>query len=455
MKEKGWPVPLSWLSPRSLLIIGALFWLLIRLSIYFIDFGVTFTPYAISLMLLFVGMFVLGTYIVPKWSFDRPQPAVAHTSESRLAALRLAADLLFIVTFIFLSLRLYDLLFTRKLLELGGDVQAARYADLAQIEGRTTGGLSFISGIGFPIAIPMMVFAVAFRGYLTKRQNFIAVALFVLYAIYVVLSGNRFIILGPLFLIFVANAMSTDGFRITGKKMAIFAVIIAIAFSFITVGTIARDRLYGTQSSAETFAAAPYRMNFRPTDEFQMWISEQPTLTQDVTWGWVGLAWYINHGMYEYQKLIDYADPSVRQAGVTQFSVAFYFFRVIGLTDIEDNSSDQLPTFGVYNTFFGPVYLDFGPIGGAIFMVILGGVAQFLWLGANKKNLFCILMYPYFSSMIFSFPTNNLITNGLGVPIMAMIVVAYLIVYASGVIKLPKNKSLASAGGQYGSAGEN
>jgi hypothetical protein len=54
-------------------------------------------------------------------------------------------------------------------------------------------------------------------------------------------------------------------------------------------------------------------------------------------------------------------------------------------------------------------------------MAIVGLIFQATWQGVRGANVACVMIYPYFASVLFSFPTNNLIMAGLGVPIMANI----------------------------------
>ncbi|AIE86639.1 O-antigen polymerase [Fimbriimonas ginsengisoli] len=434
-------LPLAYFSPRWMLIGGILVWLFFRISTFYLTYDAEISERALLLFAGYIGAFVLGTYFVPSWISGRRHGNVEESVEDdRPAAdglawlktvsgpgVRAAANVLFALTLLFVIMRVYDLLFGRGLLELGS-IQATRYADNSVDQGRSTSAVGFISGMGYPIAIPMMVFCVLFHRFLHKWQWFTGISLFLTYAVYVVISGNRYIVLGPLFLLLVASAFAHGRLMVSRKAIYSGIAIFALAFFFVVKGTTERDVLKGAMSAVESASIAPERWGITPSEGFMTWLNETDPTTAQTVWGWASLAWYANHGVYEFSKTVNHADPSRLYWGVAQYSIAFYFFRLLGLSEVNERGwREQFATFGVYSTFFGPTYIDFGIILGFAYLFALGVFTQFLYRRALQGSLLPLLLYPFFASVIFNFMTNNLIQSGLGVPIMANIVGAYLI----------------------------
>ncbi len=398
-----------------MLLAGLSAWLAVRLSIFFITYSTTVTAEAIAIVATYFLGFLMGTFALPA-RFVRGAPP-----ESRFPGkYGRVAVVLFSISALFLVLRIYDLLFVRGLWEIG-DIQATRAEDLAQIEGRTTGGISFISGLGYSIAVPVFVFTIAFQRFLSKRLYVTGFLVFSIYCAYVFFSGSRYLLIGPLTFAIIAYAFANRGIKLSRGKLLALVAICGALFWFFTMGSLSRDVKFGAADSAEALAIAPYRQLFSADPWFQSWFQRQNDAVQAIFWGWVNYAWYVTHGAYEFQKLVDFSDPTVHSYGVAQFSMVFYFLRVMGLPLADDSVwVAQLPNAGLYNTFFGPVYTDFGWIGGGIYMFIVGITVQYCWSWARRGGDGSLLFYPFLASMVFNMFMNNLIQNGNGVPIMAL-----------------------------------
>lgn len=409
------------LTPFAFVLVGFLFWLVIRASSSYLYYSTTLQDSAFFFIGVYLLAFFAGTALAPKFDGARSRFTLDPTDPRDIKTIQTTALILAGLCFLFVSLRIYDLIANRSLLEFA-NAQAARIADNTVIEGRTTGGIGLISGIGYPIAIPAIVFGILYKEALQKWQLWTVIGSFGYYGFFVLMSGSRYILIGPLFLVLVALIMAEGVLKIRMKHVLVTLTFLVIGFIFITTGTRTRDALFGTTSALETMIVMPNRLQYGAEPEFIDWMAEQPPVVQEAILGWSSFAWYVNHGLYEFQNVLDFADPSLQSGGTAQFSRAFYFFRVLGLTDMDDDLwIVQIKNNGFYTSFFGPVYFDFKLWGGILYMAIVGLVFQATWQGVRGANVACAMIYPYFASVLFSFPTNNLIMAGLGVPIMANI----------------------------------
>lgn len=415
------------LTPLGFVAVGLLFWLAIRLTSTYVFYGSDLHASGMLFIACFLACFLAGTWLAPKWSKSWVKLWLDPGDSRDVRTIQTVALVLAGLTCLFVTLRIYDLIANRGLLEYA-NVQQARMADNTVIEGRTTGGIGLISGLGYPIAIPAIVFGMLFRKSLEKWQFWTVIGSFGYYGFFVLLSGSRYILIGPLFLVLVAFILGNGVMKVRWRHIVMAIAGFAVVFGFITVGTRTRDALFGATTATETLEVMPARLQYGAQPDFVDWFAEQPEPAQEAMLGWISFSWYVNHGLYEFQVLLDYYDPDVQSLGSAQFSRVFYFFRVLGLTDIDDDLwMGQIKNNGFYTSFFGPVVMDFGFWGGMCFMLVLGGVFAFTWHGAQQGQLLCLMIYPYFGSVLFSFPTNNLIMAGLGVPIMANIVMATMI----------------------------
>lgn len=417
-------IPLAALSPGRLLVVGFCFWAAVRLSIFFIDYGVTTGFDAILTVAGYTFSFFIGTRLV-RTVRDRSEPRAVVSSRTY----RRVAVVLYGVAVMFLCLRVYDLLFVRGFLEAGSIAEFRILENTVIGDDRSTGGIGFISGVGYPIAIPVMLFALAYRRHLTRSLVVGGFLIAGLFAAYVLASGNRYVLLGPAMMAVILSVIVRGGIQMTLRGCVRVVIVLAIAFTYLTYGTLQRDLLYGAATSEQALEAAPDRKLFTASSKFMEVFRSLPTVVQDGLYGYIDVTWYITHGWYEYVKTLEFADPNDLAWGGAQFATGFYFLRTIGL-DVsgEETWQRNLPTYGFYTTFFGPVYLDFGIGWGCVYCVVLGIMAQRLWLGALQRKSLGTLTYPFVASVLLNVMTNNLIVNGLGTPILAVTMVAAFIV---------------------------
>lgn len=294
---------------------------------------------------------------------------------------------------------------------------------------RSTSGIGLISGIGYPIAIPVMLFTLAYRQYLPRWLIGCTYLLAVVYAGYVIASGNRYVLVAPVMMALFLLVIIRGGIQMTTRRALALAVVIALAFGYLTSATRQRDEMVGLMTTEQALEVAPDRKLFTPSHGFIELFRAMPNSAQDVTYGYLDIAWYMTHGWYEFVKVVDFADPTDRSWGGAQFATVLYFLRVTGFdVPSEERWRRNLPTYGFYTTFFCPVYLDFGVTWGCLYCMFLGAIAQRVWLGVRRRTLSGTLIYPFVASVIMSAPTNNLLLAGLGVPLLAVTLAVIVIV---------------------------
>jgi hypothetical protein len=430
-------------SPRSLLVAGFVLWFLIRVSIAYIDFEVPYTAVAVLLIVGYVVAFLVGTFFADLRSMLSRLKSGATTAASvdaaTIRAYRGATVALQLIAFVFLVLRFYDLIYVRGFLDAGG-IQEFRIIENTVIgTERETGGISFISGIGYPLAVPTLILTTLLQNYLKRWQLWSGGVLFVVYAAYVVASGNRYALIGPLTLWIIAVALLKGGIRMSPRSILVYVALAIGGFIYFVYGHQQRDVLYGVDRPLQALQVAPVRKLYAPSPGFMAWFEGQPDIAQRALYGWIELAWYNTHGMYEFQKTVNYADPDDPSWGAAQFATALYFFRTLGIsTPGEETWRRNLPTYGFYSTFFGPVYLDFGVGWGLVYCGLFGFLTQLVWNLARVGRISGVMLYPFAGSVVLNMPANNLIVAGLGVPILGTTLFAVVLVTAWVRLVAPK-----------------
>lgn len=423
-------LPLKYFSPRWMLLFGFGMWLVLRVSVFYLDFEVSLSAAVLSLLAAYVAAFVAGTAIVRLMERSTERVGAKGPPDPGFAAgYRRAAVILSLISLVFMVLRFYDLLYGRGLLTLGS-VQEVRMLDnVVYGDDRVTSGVGFISGTLYPITIPTVLLIISLRPYLQRSHVWGGVFIFALYAGYVMLSGNRYILVSPLLMCGVAFIIVNRGWTLTRQRLLAWAAAALIVTAFVSYVNTERDRMYGVASSEEALEIAPERKLFSVSQDFLGWMKGQPLWVQDATYAHINVAWYYIHGLYEFEKIWHFADPEDRAWGAFEFSTALYLARMLGFSvPSEDIWRRNLPTFGFYMSFFGPVYIDFGIGWGILFCLVLGMTAELAWIMATRHVLAGLLFYPFVASVIFNMPNTNLIMAALGLPIIGMTCVVILVV---------------------------
>ncbi len=118
---------------------------------------------------------------------------------------------------------------------------------------------------------------------------------------------------------------------------------------------------------------------------------------------------YYTHGVFEFFYLYDHFSGPFG-LGSDLFG---NYFRVVGLLFGFPVNPAEGPRVGVFTTFFGDVYLDFG-WWGPFFIFLLGAMVEKVWNSAKNGNLGSVPLYFYFVIIMLFFPVVNLLSNGQG-----------------------------------------
>lgn len=124
---------------------------------------------------------------------------------------------------------------------------------------------------------------------------------------------------------------------------------------------------------------------------------------------------YYLSGAYEMSVLWDRPDVQPWGYGQLHFLPFIRGFMLLTGTDYGDNFDigDYLYRVGVWQTFFGPLWADFGWFG-TIFMVIIGFLSERLANSVARGSIANLPLYCYVTVIIFFMPVVNFLMNGFG-----------------------------------------
>lgn len=330
-------------------------------------------------------------------------------------------NILICLTLIGLLLRYYDLLFNKGYINYSN---SSEFRDM--YISNNLSGISVISSILFPIALLLLIILFNYSNKITKIQQLLIILENILLVYYSILLGGR----TQLTLIFITIFFSIIKYKKeylkNKKKILIFSAILCGTLFLSYSNKVLKERLqYQKFSSYNALLYLENEHHLQVKDYMWDIINNHEGLDSYV-YLFVSLDHYFIHGLYQFQLEVDSFDLNNMTMGAYQFNPIFKLLNTIGIKyNVKDFSSITYEQ-GVYTTFFGPTYVDFG-YWGTLYMFILGYISNNLWIKSQYFQREKIL-YPLVYSIILHSFFINMIQSGMGLYyILAFIVSLYII----------------------------
>ena len=159
-------------------------------------------------------------------------------------------------------------------------------------------------------------------------------------------------------------------------------------------------------------------------DDSVMDLAEESEIVAGLTYTIVSLQHYFLHGYHQFFLLEQTFDLSNATLGATQFYPIAKFMGVVGLdtwsaTELESILEEP----GVYYTFFGQVYMDFG-YWGFLYCFLIGLIAQMSWNRARIGDTLHRMVYPFLAAVMCHSSYLNMFQSGQGVYLLFALLVA-------------------------------
>ena len=124
------------------------------------------------------------------------------------------------------------------------------------------------------------------------------------------------------------------------------------------------------------------------------------------------IAQYYTHSMFEFQILWSGADTQVHSYGALHFAPYLKILSILGV-QYTLNLWELFPRVGIFTSFFGPLWVDFGWYSMFV-MFFLGIVVRHLGRLASSGDVGAYPLYSYFCVVIFFFPMVNFVISAQG-----------------------------------------
>lgn len=399
-------------NPVKLLLLSLIIWLFFYVQIpgEYKYTGTLFYP--ILTLIFFIISFICGTLSL-KFSSVR---ILTYPSERKLKQIIYT---LFLIGFVGVLLKVYVGFFKSEIF-IADDIFEQRLENMGK---ELTGGfVGIIAAILFPFSFVALLMVI--YNYRIFRKTFLLTALLIgsyPFIETIFMGGRTTIALLGTTLIFVLFASYSKNSKIPTKRITwsgayimrfpaillkktvlIPLILVAVVFTIYSIDVI-NNRL-------KTFGYGSRTLSIWEQKDYQ-WIefdkafkTEYYKSTEDEQAKMVGLYslnHYFAHGMVEYVRMVNHLEHITGYYyGQYEFNVFFKFFRAFGIPlQSETEMQSILKRQGVYSTFFGPFYIDFGVFGFFI-LFFWGRFVKRVYIYAKNGHTQYVVFYGYLTTII-------------------------------------------------------
>lgn len=417
------------LSPVGVLCVSIAFWL-ICLLIPINSYTIPQSTESHLLLLGYVGAFAAGTLVWRKKTIG-PSPRRFESAKAQ----RLAFSIILFVAALGLALRFYDLLFVKHF----ADYDSAAAFRLAEVEEgpKAPGPISALSVLLFPCGLVSFALSLYLHRTLFLWQKVVSYLFLAAFLAYLVTQGGRTLLVTGGVLcsaVILMRGIVDPAKQFDNRRFVAFGLSLLVAFAAFAgySAHVLQSRLenMGVNDPHAFLDAVEEDRGFRIEEPYRTMLGSPNSAVSTAVLTASSLTFYVNHGFFDFAELYDSERGRRPLGGVMQFAPVVRFLNTAGVdTPSVDEGLARIPRQGLFYTFFGNTLIDFGIIGGLIYCFVFGVFVQAVWLNAKAGSLLCLMLYPFFVSVIFHFPMLDMISGGYG------LFVALDVVFAVGVME--------------------
>jgi len=324
---------------------------------------------------------------------------------------KVSYNLIFFMGFVGVLIRYYDRFFHR-----GLNLSLSIFQSRELLLDNAFTFLSVISAFLYPFAfIPLMVLMIKkAKGFSIKSVYFYcAILLFFSPFLDFFLVGSRsqiFLLFGLLY--FAVGVIYKKGrFYLPFSLISVFLLFVLL---FLTVYLFMARMDEQGMFLYDSVIHSAYAYTVVLEEDLWQSTNELPDYLSSIFFSFFSFVQYYLHGFFEFSLLFNSPREQIFSFGTHIFGVyvkllspLFPFLSVVPGYELYTRS-------GIFTSFFGPVWVDFGWVG-LLFMYFIGLFSKYIYKGVlwGKENF--VPLYCYISVVIFFMPVINFIVSAQGI----------------------------------------
>ncbi len=393
-------------KPANIAAIGIFFWLIIWL----VSPLMTINPISLSSM-LFIVLCYIGFFAGCLFAGRFLGGGITHVYTWNNTLNMRAIGITTIIGIIGMAFRYYDRAIVRGV-EYGQSSVEVR-------EALTNAAASFwgiIGSVFLPFCFMPLIYILAAKW--QRRNIALLIAALIIFSLPMIESLaqlSRSIMLMTVFMMFVAVVCLKFNGDPLHRKILLTSIISAVSLLIISSAIFSVRLNDGNVALEDSVIDSVYAANIGPSPEAVDGLANGSPVVSQFYRAVLPNSMYYLSGAYEFSLLWERPDNQEFGYGTYMFSP---IVKVINLAFENKNAGLDEETLayrtGVFNTFFGPVWIDFGWVS-PLFCMLFGFIATSLGDKARSGNLAAAPLYFYAVVIAFYMPVLNFISSGYGI----------------------------------------
>lgn len=226
-------------------------------------------------------------------------------------------------------------------------------------------------------------------------------ALFWLPAVDGLLTGQRFVLLFSLFTFVSASLLTYSSREIVKRAPALLlAISTVIAIAFVVINLRYETR---SQDVFHSLANSAYAELLLLPD----FVKRSESTTLGLLYN---LIFYLQHSLFEFQNALNIT-PLASSGGAFNFPIPF---KLLGYLTHTDDPWNEFSKAGIYLSFFGAAWFDFGA-GFMLIALIIGFLLSYFYKKYRRwGSSLSLFAFIYFSYVVIMFPVTTMLGYGHG-----------------------------------------
>lgn len=330
--------------------------------------------------------------------------------------------LILFLAFVGLSIKIYDLIFFRG---ISFNQNFVENREMKELGGGNPIGIasSFLS----PFCYFPLFYYYRYKFPISRLTRIIIYAFFIgqLFDSFL-LSSRSAIFINVVFLLLYL--LYFRKVRLSFKVLAFIGVFFVAFLSLMSYIFLERTKVFASEDLYGTILSlSNYNFTLSASPAFQQLFKSTAETFKPLLLTYVSTLQYLLHGIFEFSYLYEHFDVSKHTYGSFTFFIFDKF--LASITGREFNGLmilELTPRWGIYTSFFGPFYVDFGWFN-LLFMFFGGYVVYRIYYRAMLGVNSAILLYFYMFIVLAFWPVFNFVGGAGGTYILASIVALALI----------------------------
>ena len=241
-----------------------------------------------------------------------------------------------------------------------------------------------------------------------------------------ILLGSRSII----FVLFILFGLYLFYFKIIKISFIKVLTIISVFIGFMLIMNfiyVERTKLFAGDNTYDVVLNQS-NINYSVTasDKFKNDFSNFSTSSKTFAFTYITTVQYFTHGMIEFSYLYENHKSDYAIGSYTFAIYSRFLHKIVGEKLDTDKIIALNPRPGVFNTFFGPIFIDFGWFS-MLFMFLFGIIAKLIYDKATNGYDWAILLYFYIFIIVVFSPVFNFINGAGGIFVLTSLILFYFV----------------------------